>query len=177
MTAPVGTDVTGVASPYPRTEVCTTDTSVLPGVSATCISIGRINSTCRHPTSKGLQAHRDVSTRPRLVQRNHSIMEQKRIQNFTLHIFKRDWDVALICSSKLACRTLYQPGHLHINAGAGAVVAAPAPTPPPLPPEPAPPLEARAHQHGRKRLARQKEPNYSGRGARFLFARVHFHAF
>lgn len=29
-----------------------------------------------------------------LFQEIYTIMEQKRVQNFTLHIFKRDWDVA-----------------------------------------------------------------------------------
>lgn len=148
MTAPVGTDVTGAKGSRPTREQKFAPQTHL-------YYQGRLSNmylNWQNKTQLVVIPHQKVFKLTEmypldlgyLFQEIYSIMEQKRIQNFTLHIFKRDWDVAPHLFIKVGMpQDLYQQfaGGPHINAGAGAVVAAPAPTPPPLPPEPAPTSE------------------------------------
>lgn len=74
-----------------------------------------------------------------LFQEIYSVMEQKRVNNFTLHVFKRDWDVAPHLFIKIGmAQDLYNQfvSVPHISAGFVSVPSdSPyAPSPPPAPP-------------------------------------------
>ena len=73
-----------------------------------------------------------------LFQEIYSVMEQKRVNNFTLHVFKRDWEVAPHLFIKIGmAQDLYNQfvSVPHISAGFVPSYDAPAPDVP-LPPAP-----------------------------------------
>lgn len=68
-----------------------------------------------------------------LFQEIYSVMEQKRVQNFTLHVFKRDWEVAPHLFIKIGmAQDLYNQFISVPHVSAGYAVAPPPPkaTPP-----------------------------------------------
>ena len=73
-----------------------------------------------------------------LFQEIYSVMEQKRVMNFTLHVFKRDWDVAPHLFIKIGmAQDLYNQfvAVPHISAGfVPPITSSPPPPPPPVPP-------------------------------------------
>lgn len=96
-----------------------------------------------------------------LFQEIYSVMEQKRVNNFTLHVFKRDWEVAPHLFIKIGmAQDLYNQfvSVPHISAGFVPPPAAPVASAPPLPPVPSllpspetsspptPPVEASAEE-------------------------------
>ena len=73
-----------------------------------------------------------------LFQEIYGVMEQKRVNNFTLHVFKRDWEVAPHLFIKIGmAQDLYNQfvSVPHISAGFVSP-SAPGPSDPPLPPAP-----------------------------------------
>lgn len=63
-----------------------------------------------------------------LFQEVYGLMEQKRVQNFTIHVFKRDWDVAPHLFLKIGmAQDLYKQfvSVPHISAGFAPTPAAP----------------------------------------------------
>lgn len=72
-----------------------------------------------------------------LFQEIYSVMEQKRVNNFTLHVFKRDWEVAPHLFIKIGmAQDLYNQfvSVPHISAGfMPASSGSPAPSAPPFP--------------------------------------------
>lgn len=74
-----------------------------------------------------------------LFQEIYGIMEQKRINNFTLHVFKRDWEVAPHLFIKIGMgQDLYNQfvSVPHISAGFVPPSSSPPPLPPPTTPLP-----------------------------------------
>ena len=75
-----------------------------------------------------------------LFQEVYSVMEQKRVNNFTLHVFKRDWEVAPHLFIKIGMpQDLYNQfvSVPHISAGfVPSSYGSPGPSSPPLPPAP-----------------------------------------
>jgi len=72
-----------------------------------------------------------------LFQEIYSVMEQKRVNNFTLHVFKRDWEVAPHLFIKIGmAQDLYNQFVSVPHISAGFVPPASSPSPPPPSPTP-----------------------------------------